>query len=69
MAKTGNIAEDEMLRTFNCGVGMIAVVEASAADAVADVLQREGETVVQLGQVVDAADGAPRVRYTGRLNI
>ena len=69
LAKTGNIAEAEMLRTFNCGIGMIAVVEASAADAVADVLQREGETVVQLGQVVDAADGAPRVRYTGRLNI
>ena len=27
LAKTGNIAEKEMLRTFNCGIGMIAVVE------------------------------------------
>ena len=33
-----------MLRTFNCGIGMIAVVEPREADAVAAVLEREGET-------------------------
>ena len=42
--ETGGIAEKEMLRTFNCGIGMIAVVEPRAADAVAAVLTREGET-------------------------
>ena len=42
--KTGGIAEQEMLRTFNCGIGMIAVVEPRAADTVAAVLKREGET-------------------------
>ena len=69
LAKTGGIAEKEMLRTFNCGIGMIAVVEARAADKVAAVLTREGERVVRLGELVAAAKGKPRVTYTGRLNI
>ena len=56
-----------MLRTFNCGIGMIAVVEARAADKVAAILKREGERVVQLGELVAAAKGKPRVTYTGRL--
>ena len=69
LARTGAIAEPEMLRTFNCGVGMMAVVEPRAADAVATVLQREGETVARLGEVIEIVDGAPRVTYTGRLNV
>jgi phosphoribosylformylglycinamidine cyclo-ligase len=69
LAKTGGIVEKEMLRTFNCGIGMIVVVEASAAGEVAAVLKREGEKVVQLGALVAAAKGKPRVTYTGRLDI
>ena len=69
LAQTGGIAEKEMLRTFNCGIGMIAVVEARAADKVAAILKREGESVVHLGELVAAAKGKPRVTYTGRLNI
>jgi phosphoribosylformylglycinamidine cyclo-ligase len=67
LARTGGIAEPEMLRTFNCGIGMIAVVEPRRADAVAKVLKREGETVVRLGEVVRAAKGKPRVTYRGHL--
>jgi phosphoribosylformylglycinamidine cyclo-ligase len=69
LAQTGGIAEKEMLRTFNCGIGMIVVVEARAADKVAAILKREGESVVHLGELVAAAKGKPRVAYTGRLNI
>jgi phosphoribosylformylglycinamidine cyclo-ligase len=69
LAKTGGIAEKEMLRTFNCGIGMIVVVEARAADKVAAILKREGESVVHLGELVAAAKGKRRVTYTGRLNI
>jgi phosphoribosylformylglycinamidine cyclo-ligase len=69
LAKTGGIAEKEMLRTFNCGIGMIVVVEARAADKVAAILKREGESVVHLGELVAAAKGKPRVTYVGRLNI
>jgi phosphoribosylformylglycinamidine cyclo-ligase len=69
LAQTGGIAEKEMLRTFNCGIGMIVVVEARAADKVAAILKREGESVVHLGELIAAAKGKPRVTYTGRLNI
>jgi phosphoribosylformylglycinamidine cyclo-ligase len=69
LAAVGGIAEKEMLRTFNCGIGMIAVVEPRKADAVMKVLKREGETVLRLGEVVTAARGKPRVTYTGKLNL
>jgi phosphoribosylformylglycinamidine cyclo-ligase len=67
LAKAGGIAESEMLRTFNCGIGMVAVVEAERAEAVATVLAREGERVVNLGTVVEAQENAARVTYHGRL--
>jgi phosphoribosylformylglycinamidine cyclo-ligase len=66
LAATGGIAEDEMLRTFNCGVGMILVVAADKADAVAAVLAREGESVSRLGEVIEA-NGDARVVYQGHL--
>ena len=69
LAKAGGIAEPEMLRTFNCGIGMIAVVAPRKADAVAAVLKREGERVVRLGQVLRARKGQPRVSYTGQLRL
>jgi phosphoribosylformylglycinamidine cyclo-ligase len=69
LAATGGIAETEMLRTFNCGVGMIAIVHAAGADAVTAVLAGAGETVVRLGKVTAAAADAPRVAYSGRLDL
>ena len=71
LAAAGGIAEGEMLRAFNCGVGMITIVEAAAADAVAAVLERCGEKVVHLGEVVEHAVEQPAgiVAYRGRLAI
>ena len=69
LAATGGIAEPEMLRTFNCGIGMIAIVDAGGADAITAVLTRAGETVVRLGTVTTAAAGAPRVAYSGQLDL
>ncbi|KAI8811584.1 phosphoribosylglycinamide synthetase [Cladochytrium replicatum] len=43
LKKTGNIAVDEMARTFNCGIGMVAIVAAEDADAVIAELQKAGE--------------------------
>ncbi|HEV7290215.1 phosphoribosylformylglycinamidine cyclo-ligase [Sphingomonas sp.] len=47
----GNIEPQEMARTFNCGVGMIAVVAADQADAVAAELEAAGETVHRIGTI------------------
>jgi phosphoribosylformylglycinamidine cyclo-ligase len=66
LARTGNIAETEMLRTFNCGLGMISVVAADKAAAVIAVLEREGESARIVGEV---ADGGSRVAYSGTLDL
>ncbi len=68
LAQTGGIAEAEMLRTFNCGIGMIVVAARESAEAVADVLGKAGESVVRLGEVTQAA-AEPRVTYEGRLDL
>ncbi|MEQ8257420.1 MULTISPECIES: phosphoribosylformylglycinamidine cyclo-ligase [Roseovarius] len=59
----GGMAETEMLKTFNCGVGMVLAVDAARADALADLLVGTGETVVRLGHVTEGEG----VRYTGNL--
>jgi phosphoribosylformylglycinamidine cyclo-ligase len=69
LAKAGGIAEPEMLRTFNCGVGMAAVVEPTKADALAELLRHEGEQVVRLGEIVAAQPNSPRVIYDGHLDL
>jgi phosphoribosylformylglycinamidine cyclo-ligase len=68
LAAQGGIAELEMLRTFNCGVGMVAVVKAEAAAQVMEVLTSSGETVMRLGQVI-AADGDEQVVYDNHLDM
>ncbi len=69
LAAAGNIAQEEMLRTFNCGIGMIAVVAADRADAVAGILAREGDDVQRLGRIVTVAAGEMQVRFASRLDL
>ncbi|MGU3400248.1 phosphoribosylformylglycinamidine cyclo-ligase [Brucellaceae bacterium D45D] len=65
LAKTGGVAPEEMLRTFNCGIGMIAVVTPDKANEVIAALAAEGESVVTLGRMVERQkDG---VVYKGKL--
>ncbi|MDV4144464.1 MULTISPECIES: phosphoribosylformylglycinamidine cyclo-ligase [Shimia] len=63
LAQTGGMAESELLKTFNCGIGMILVVKAERADALADLLEKAGEDVSRLG-TVSAGEG---MRYAGAL--
>jgi phosphoribosylformylglycinamidine cyclo-ligase len=68
LAAAGNIAQYEMLRTFNCGIGMIVVVAPKDADAVAQAFTQAGEQVAAIGNVIAAAL-EPRVAYSGALDL
>jgi phosphoribosylformylglycinamidine cyclo-ligase len=68
LAAEGDIAELELLRTFNCGVGMIAIVKREAVQQVMDILREGGETVSLLGDVIEATDDE-RVVYDGHLEL
>jgi phosphoribosylformylglycinamidine cyclo-ligase len=63
LAETAGMVEAELLKTFNCGIGMIAVVAEDRAEALTALLRAEGETVTRIGRVV-AGEG---VVYRGRL--
>ena len=67
LAKTGGVAPAEMMRTFNCGIGMVAVVAAGQAAQVAAVLQAAGETVTPIGRIVPRRDVG--VIYRGTLSL
>jgi phosphoribosylaminoimidazole synthetase len=67
LAEVGAVPADEMLRTFNCGVGMIVVVEADSAAAIVDALADFGERVSRLG-VIAPRRGLP-VIYDGALGL
>jgi phosphoribosylformylglycinamidine cyclo-ligase len=76
LMRAGRLDEAEMLRTFNCGLGLVAVVARDAADAVTQVLAANGEAAIRIGEIEPGrgirsqAKGraeAEAVRYSGRL--
>jgi phosphoribosylformylglycinamidine cyclo-ligase len=68
LASEGGIAQSELLRTFNCGLGMIAVVSPKDAVAVSRAFAQAGEQVVTVG-TVERASGEHRVTYDGQLDL
>jgi phosphoribosylformylglycinamidine cyclo-ligase len=77
LAKSGGVAPAEMLRTFNCGIGLVAVVAENAAGHVIDAFQNSGDKAVRLGKLIAAekkdgasgAGGEPKVVYRGTLKL
>ncbi|WP_367481456.1 phosphoribosylformylglycinamidine cyclo-ligase [Snodgrassella alvi] len=51
LQQAGNVEIQEMYRTFNCGIGMVLVVNAEDADAIQKFLQQQDETVYQIGRI------------------
>ncbi|HSC80643.1 MAG TPA: phosphoribosylformylglycinamidine cyclo-ligase [Chitinolyticbacter sp.] len=57
LQQEGNVATDEMHRTFNCGVGMVVIVAAEDAERASALLAAEGETVYRLGAIRPRSGG------------
>jgi phosphoribosylformylglycinamidine cyclo-ligase len=58
LQKTGGVAEDEMWRVFNCGIGMVLVLARDNVAAARAVLERAGETVFEIG-AIEKSSGEP----------
>lgn len=59
LASEGNIADDEMWRTFNCGIGMAVVIDPANTDQALEHLQAVGQSAYVVGQITDQ----PGVRF------
>ena len=54
LAKTGNLLPLEMVRTFNCGIGMVVICAPEAANDLEVILNESGETVIYIGNIEEA---------------
>ena len=64
LAAAGQVADGEMARTFNNGIGFCVVVPADQADTAIETLRAAGETVVTLGELCARADEQPAVVFS-----
>lgn len=65
---SGGVSEAEMLRTFNCGTGMIVVAAAKDVKKITASLKGSGEKITVLGRIAKRKAKEPQVRYLGQLN-
>ena len=63
LQREGGVADEEMLRVFNCGIGMAIVVDAASADDAGRELANSGESVFRIGHVEARRAGEPQVRF------
>jgi phosphoribosylformylglycinamidine cyclo-ligase len=68
LARAGGVAEAEMLRVFNCGLGMVVVVAADQTEAALSHLRAAGEAAFRIGQLVPA-NGEAEVTLQGTLGL
>ena len=64
LQEQGNVAEAEMLRVFNCGIGMVIIVAAADAESAAAKLHAAGETVWPIGRIAARAPGEAQTVVT-----
>lgn len=64
----GDIAPEEMARTFNCGVGMVAIVNPEQASEVTSALEGAGEIVIEIGRIEEGPRGCTVMGEAGDWN-
>ncbi len=62
LQREGDVAEAEMHRVFNCGIGMVIALDPADAERAAGLLTEAGETVYRIGRVESGAGGEPDAR-------
>ncbi|MBC8316980.1 MAG: phosphoribosylformylglycinamidine cyclo-ligase [Desulfobulbaceae bacterium] len=65
LQEKGNVSADEMCRTFNCGIGMVLVVNSKIVDDVMQQLNALGESAHVIGEVAAREEGDESVEYSG----
>ncbi|GDX38730.1 phosphoribosylformylglycinamidine cyclo-ligase [Methylocystaceae bacterium] len=68
LAATGDVSETEMLRTFNCGIGMVIIASSEGVSEVETVLRAVGEQPIRLGEIIEQ-EGSQRVVTNGMLEL
>ena len=64
LARNGPVAEHEMRRTFNLGIGFVLIAPADQADAITDdLLERTGRACLSIGRVIASSSSSPRVHF------
>ena len=63
LSSAGGVSQNEMLKTFNCGIGMSVICSQASKDAVFTLLERNGESPTLIGEVTDTN----KVHYSGNL--
>lgn len=63
LQKKGNVTTEEMYRTFNCGIGMVIIIDSRAVEDVTQQLTALGESPHLIGEVTGQKEGEPIVNY------
>ena len=63
LQQRGNVETSEMIRTFNCGVGMVVVVAKENADRTIEILKQQGEQAWKLGSILASDEETPSVTF------
>ena len=68
LSNSAGIEQSEMLRTFNCGIGLIAVTDMMSSGHVIDAFQESGDKAMRIGTLV-RGNGEAKVQYRGSLKL
>ncbi|MAQ71501.1 MAG: phosphoribosylformylglycinamidine cyclo-ligase [Alphaproteobacteria bacterium] len=66
LQSVGDISQEGLLRTFNCGIGYVLVVESSKADELGACLENSGETVYRIGYIKERSEVNKEIQFSGK---